>query len=79
MNNLLKFADKALSRAEMKSIKGGIKWCYAYMCTCGTVSYNGYGDLPTYQADARENCLNPYQGPVNCSFTELPETTCMVS
>lgn len=76
MTNLLKFANKALSKVEMQSVKGGVEWCYAYDCTCGSVSYNGWGDLPTYQQDARDMCLNPNQGPVNCTFSSLPAGSC---
>lgn len=73
MKNLAKFIDFKLSSTELKAVTGG-NWCYSYNCTCGGTSYNGWGRLSDYQADAQANCQPGYG--VECQFLELSPSTC---
>jgi hypothetical protein len=73
--NLNQFANLAMTTDEMRATKGGQRdWCYSYDCSCGGTSYNGWGDLASYQEDASANCSGA--GPVSCSFGSLPPGTC---
>jgi natural product precursor len=71
--DLSKFSDRAMSKSQLKNVKGGV-WCYAYSCTCGSVSYNGWGTLDDYRGDASANC-SPGVG-VSCNFAQLAPATC---
>lgn len=64
---LERFADSLLLREQMRSIKGG--WCYSYDCSCGDSSYNSWGPLSQYIADAQANCETG--DPVSCTFRDL--------
>jgi hypothetical protein len=68
----LEFSARAMSTDEMNAVRGG--WCYSYSCTCGSSSYNGWGNLAEYQGDAQSHCSAGV--PVNCTFGSLPPGTC---
>lgn len=59
--------DAALTRAEMKRVKGG--WGpYSANCTCGNIGFNGYvPDYAAYKFLVSVYCNNG--SPVNCSFS----------
>ena len=70
-----KFSKNQISLDAMKLIRGGkADWCHTYSCSCGSVSYNGWGTLDDYRADAQSSCSPG--NPVSCTFGSLPSGTC---
>jgi natural product precursor len=59
-----KFSKDALSKDNMKEVKGG--WYYTFSCSCGDSGFTGSGDLNDYRYMARYYCSG--RGGVSCNF-----------